>query len=177
MRKSLVVAFLCSLGVSCSGTDQQSRTTTTAQTAATVALATVPVSTSIATPPELQDSLRLLLEAVGADVASAPIGATDLDGAVLCNTETTIDSLAGTAIADNQCFRDAIAGITPAVLVVADHTEEGDPIVRVQRTGSPSADIVVFEDSSQDAFGGGGWRSYECSADQIDRGNAKILTC
>lgn len=140
-----------------------------------------------ATAPAVErptDPLAGLLFDIGAGVSTAPPEALSLDGAVLCNTSEDLNSLSNTAEDEELCFRNAIEMAQPAVLVVAFYTDEGDAIVRVQRTDSSSATIRVFQDSSQDAFAGMGastWQSYECGPDQISRQTTirsdTILSC
>ena len=118
---------------------------------------------------ELLATLRGALTAYGAAVDTAPDGALEEDGAVMCGAERV--SLAepvgyeGNAAA-RRCFIDAVDTGAAAVFVRTQPTVEGDPIVDVYRVEA-SGVVTLYIDATRDNFGSGRWETVTCTGIDI----------
>lgn len=130
-------------------------------------------------PSESDDvDLALLLKDLGAAVDSAPEDALTLGDARYCGLDSVgFDPLAsGNDPIARTCFTFGAQTAVPSLLVQVQPTVEGDPIVSVFRAKA-TGEVVVYSDSSQDAFGSGGWTTRTCSGTSVDSSEIGGINC
>ena len=110
------------------------------------------------------------LVALGVDVDAAPDAVVEHLGEDFCGVVSLNSELEYEPAAPAACFVDHVEQGPAATVIVDSFTDEGDPVVTVYRfPGAPDA-VMVFTDSTRDAFGSGDWSTSSCPSVELRGG-------